>query len=87
MAAAEGVVFALVGVWEGFEAVEFSVGAEHVTAACQYLVGVSLMTHVPDDAVVGRIEHIVHGNGEFYRSQARPEMTGVLTELVNDKVA
>ncbi len=39
------------------------------------LCGIALVAHVPDQAVVGRIEHVVQGDGELHHAEARAEVT------------
>ena len=84
MAATEGVVFALVGMWKGLDPVEFSVGAEFVSATCQNLVSVGLVSHVPHDAVVGGIVDVVKGYRQFDDTEAGCQVSGVDGEFFYD---
>ena len=84
---AEGVVFAFAWGGESRDAPQLAVGVEHVAPPGQYLVPVGLVPHVPDDAVVGRVEHIVQGHGEFHHAEARPQVSRVLGHLVDDERA
>ena len=43
---------------------KLSVGMEVVLTTCQYLMAVSLMAHIPHNAVVGGVEHVVQGYGK-----------------------
>ena len=74
MAGAEGVVFALVALAEAGQASRLAERADAVAAPGQNLVGVGLVAHVPDQPVVGRIEHMMQGNGELDHAQTCAEM-------------
>ena len=84
MAAGEGVVFAFLGAGEGADAVQFAVGVEAFAPPRQYLVAVGLVTHVPDDAVGRRVEHIVQGHRQLDDAQRRREVPGIDAHLLYD---
>ena len=44
------------------------------------------MSHIPDNAVVGRIEDVVERNGELYRSQRAREMAARLGDGIHNEV-
>ena len=73
MADAEGVVVAFAALGEARQATGLAHGMHLLHTAGENLVGVALVSHVPDDAVVGRVEHVVQGNGELHHAQARAE--------------
>lgn len=50
--------------------------AEVFAPAGQDLMAVSLMSHVPDDTVVGCIEYVVQRHRKVHCAQAGAEMTG-----------
>ena len=56
---------------------------EGIPASCQYLVSVGLMPHVPDDAILRSVEHIVQGNGQFHYSQTAGEVSWIPAQFVN----
>ena len=70
MTTGKGVVFAFFGRREGTDAVELTIGVEGIATTGQDLMAVGLMADVPDNAVVGRVEHVVHGHREFHGAQA-----------------
>ena len=37
--------------------------------------GVGLMAHIPDQTIIGGIEHVMQRNGKFHHTQAGTEMT------------
>jgi hypothetical protein len=49
-------------------------GVQLRATAGQYLVGIGLMSHIPDQAVMRGIEHVMQGDGQFDRAQTRGEM-------------
>ena len=74
----EGIVGALFGVRESADAPELAEGVEGLASAGEYLVTISLMPDVPDDAVVGRVEDVMQGHGQLHGAEAGTEMSGSL---------
>ena len=74
----EGIVGALFGVWESADAPELAEGVEGLASAGEYLVTISLMPDVPDDAVVGCVEDVMQGHGQLHGAEAGTEMSGSL---------
>ena len=71
---AEGIVFALRTLGEARKAPALAQGADPVTPAGDDLVGIALVPHVPDQLVLGRVEHIVDGDGQFDHAQPGPKV-------------
>ena len=84
---AKGVVGAFEDIGESADAVIFTIGHKGVAPAGQNLVPVGLMAHVPDELVVGRVEHIVQSHRQLDHAEARPEVPGVAREGVDDEAA
>ena len=63
VARAKGVVFRFVTLEKTAQTAVLLHGVEAVTASGQNLVGVGLVAHVPDQAVLRRLESVVQGNG------------------------
>ena len=74
----EGIVGALFGVGESADAAELAEGVEGLASAGEYLVTISLMPDVPDDAVVGRVEDVMQGHGQLHGAEAGAEVSGPL---------
>ena len=66
------------------QAVRGADGAEPVLASGQQLVHVGLVAHVPDELVLRRLEHAVHGHGQLHHAEIRTEMAAVLGESLNE---
>ena len=62
-------------------------GAERVTAAGEQLVGVALVTHVPDDLVVRALQHAVQRHGELHGAKAGGEMAADLADARQNRLA
>jgi hypothetical protein len=71
----------------GLMAPELAQRAHAITAASQYLVRISLVAHIPDDAVIRRVEHMVQGDGELDRAQVGRQMPAGLRHAVQQVVA
>ena len=65
MPCAESIVFAFVARGESAQTAQATDGRELLLASGQNLMAVSLMPHIPDDTVVGRIENIMQGHGQL----------------------
>ena len=87
VAGRERVVFAFLRVRKAAEPVEAAQGVEGVAPAREQLVAVGLMAHVPYDAVVGGIEHIVERHRYLDGSHRRGEMTRMDSQLLDEKPA
>ncbi len=84
MAAGERVVFTLKRTRKRKNATKLAIGAETVASACENLVAVGLMTYIPYDTVVGRVEHIVECHRQFHHAQTRCEMAGIDRHLIDN---
>ncbi|TXT42998.1 MAG: hypothetical protein FD137_1969 [Spirochaetes bacterium] len=56
-------------------------------APCKELVGIGLMSHVPYQGVLGRIEDPVQSDSEFYDTEVGGEMASILTHRVDDEAS
>ena len=74
MRGAEAVVFALGALGETGETAAHAQRTDTVAPAGQDLVRIGLMADVPDDAVVGRVEHVVQRAGQFHDAEPGAEM-------------
>ena len=87
MAGYESIIFALAGIGETAEATHLAIGVEPVATAREYLVHIGLVAHIPHQAVVGRVKHIVQGHIDFDSSHARGKMARIGRQLVNQESA
>ncbi len=71
---AEGIVLALGALGETRQAPALAQGANAVAPAGENLVRIGLMAHVPDHDVLGRLEHMVQGDGQFDNAQTRAQV-------------
>jgi hypothetical protein len=49
-------------------------------------VGVGLVAHVPDDAVFGRVEDVVQGDGQLYRAKVGREVAARSGDGVDQEI-
>jgi hypothetical protein len=70
----EGIVLAFVTLGEAREAAGGAERANAVAAAGQDLVGIALMSHVPDQLVLGRVEDGVDRHGQLDNAEAGAEV-------------
>ena len=78
MAHSESVVGAFAHLGEAGQAAHLAVVDEGLAAAGEYLVRIGLMPHVPDNLVKRSVVDLVQGDGDLDRTEARPDMAGVL---------
>jgi hypothetical protein len=81
VAGSVAVVLALGAEGEAVQAVGRPDGVEAVLPAGQQLVDIDLMAHVPDEFVLRRGEHAVHGDGQFHDPQIGTEVAAIGREL------
>ena len=74
MTAAEGIVLALFAFRERRETAFFFDRMQQIAPAGQHFVRVGLVTDIPDQPVVRRVEYVVQGDRQFDRAQARRKM-------------
>ena len=84
MSAGKRVIFAFFGRGEGHKSMQAAIGGETVFSSCQNLVSSCLMTHVPNDAVIGCVIHIMQRNGQFHHAKTAGKMARVARELLDD---
>src|SRR5271165_3839884 len=58
-----------------------------IPAACQNLMDVTLMAHVPDDSVAGHVENAVQREGQFDDAEIRSEVPAVLRARSDQQLA
>lgn len=87
MSGNESVIFALGGSREGRQSLELSIRVETLPATGQNLMGISLMTYVPDQFVVWGVKNVMKGNGEFDGAQRGAQMPGIMAEFLDDEIA
>ena len=86
MTDAEGVVLAFRTRREGCEAAALFDRTQGIAPSREHLVRVGLVAHVPDQAVVRGVEHVVQRDGQFDGAEPRREMAAPLADRV-DQVA
>ena len=83
---AEGVVHAFVATREAAHAAVLAQRGHAVAAAGQDLVWIGLMTDVPDQAVIRRVEHVMQRDGELDRAQVGRQVAARAGNAVQQKV-
>ena len=88
----ERIVFALAAPGEAGQPAALAQGPDPVAPAGEDLVGIALVADIPDQNVLGGVEHRMQRDGEFDDAETRAEMTsglrhrgdGFVPELVAD---
>ena len=86
MGGAEGVVIAFVAARETAQAVQLAQRGHPVAATRQDLVRIGLMAHIPDDAVFGRVEHVMQGHRQLDRAQVGTQVATGTGNAVQQKL-
>ena len=84
VSARECVVLAFFRGRERAYAAQFAVSVELVLASGEYLVAVRLMSYVPHDAVVGRVQHVVQRHRQLHHAKRRRKVSGVDGQFLHD---
>jgi len=85
--APESVVFALGHARKTADAVQPAFGSESLAAPGDDLVGVGLVTDVPDDLILRGFEDVMQRCGQLHGPEARSQMTRIDRTLVDDIMA
>ena len=83
MRGAERVVFALRALGEAGQPAALADGAHAVAPAGEDLVRIGLVADVPDQAIIGGVEHVVQRDGQFHDAEAGAEMAAGLGDGVD----
>ena len=83
----KAVIRALTAARKARKASQGTQGVELGGASGQQLVGVGLMSHVPDDLVLLHIEGMQQGQGQFHDPQRGGQMPAVLGHHIDDALA
>ena len=87
VAHAKGVVFALAADRERRQTIFQFDGGQLFAAAGEHLVRVGLVPYVPDEAVVGRVEHVMQRECKFDGAKARGEVAASLADSIDEEGA
>mgnify|MGYP003341586177 CR=1 FL=1 len=74
MGGTKGIVGALATHRKSADSVQLAQGMHPLAPSGQDFVRIGLMAHIPHDAVVRRVEHIVQRHGEFNRTEVGAEV-------------
>ena len=77
MSCAEVIEFAFGNLREPTQALMLPDRMELIKSPCQYLVGVALMPHVPNDLIPSYVEGAVYSYSKFNNSQIGRQMSAV----------
>ena len=83
---AEGIVFAFGTRRKRRQAIGLLDGMEPPAAAGEHLVRIGLVPHVPHQPVIGGVEHVVQGDGQFDRTQACCKVASTRADAVNQEL-
>jgi hypothetical protein len=84
---AEGIVLAFGAEHEAVEAAGLADGFELLLAAGEEFVDVALVADVEDEAVLRRVEDVVHGDGEFDDTEVRADVSASFCDAQNQPLA
>src|SRR5205814_5143974 len=84
---AESVVLALDAAREARDSPAHAYAAHRLTAAGENLVRIGLVSHVPDDAVIGRVEDMVQRDGQLDRPKVGGQVTAGLADRFENEGA
>ena len=87
MGGAESVVLALAAPREARDAPAHAYAAHRFTAAGENLVRIGLVSHVPDDAIMRRIEDVMQRDGQLDRPQIGGQVAAGLADRFQDESA
>ena len=83
MASAKWIIGAFGPAGETGETIFLPDGAHAIAPIGQYFVGVALMSHVPNQLVVGGVENRMQGHGQFHHAQPGTKVPAGLRNTIN----
>ena len=87
MRGAKGVELAFVATGKSAQTMTLAQAAHLFAPTRQNFVGISLVAHVPHDAVMRRVEHIVKSHRQLDRAQVRAQMPARFGHAVQQVIA
>ena len=75
MRGAEWIIFAFAALGETRKPATRPQCADPVAASGENFVRIALMDNIPDQTVVGRVEHIMDGGGQLHNAKSGPQMS------------
>jgi hypothetical protein len=87
VAHAEGIVGAFGALGKARGAVLLADPRQRISAPGEDLVAVALVAHVPHQSVIGGVEHIVQGDGQFHRTQVGRQVAAAAAQGVDQEGA
>ena len=85
MSRIKAVAFAFLAFGETAHAAVLAQMLKALPPSGQKLVGIGLMAHVPDDLILGQIQHQMERHGQLHSAQVGAEMASRHTDLVHQK--
>ena len=86
MTHAKSVVLTFTASGEGRKTILVFNGMQSITTSGEHLVWISLMSHIPHQAIIRCIENIMQGDSEFHRAQSSGEVATFLTNGVDQEI-
>src|SRR5215831_15291351 len=84
MAYSKRVIFTFTPSWKAAKSPVFSVCKKFIAPACKDLMSIGLVSHVPNQLIIGRVENVMKRNCQLNHTQACPKMTAVNTDNINN---
>ena len=86
MSGVKAVAAALTALRKTAHAAKFAQAGKILPASRQKLVGVGLMSNIPDHLVLRQIKHQMHRHGKLHHTEVRCQMTSVFTDRPDQKL-
>ena len=87
MACNEGIVLALVRIGERRQTFELPIGMKTIPTTGENLMGICLMTHIPNQFVFRGVENIMQRHGQLDSTKRGTQMARILTQRIDDELA
>ena len=84
MTAHKGVIAALAASRETAQTAQLAIGGEGVATLGDDLMGIGLVSDVPNQLIVRGVENVVDCRCQLHRTQTRTKMTGIYGALLDD---
>ena len=86
MSGIKSIIIAFLALGESAHAVKLSQAVKPILAPGQKLVGIGLMSHVPDNLILRQVQCQVQRHGKLHSSQIGPKVSTCDTDLFNEEL-
>jgi len=75
MPRAKGIIFTFFALCKTGQTTALANSTHAITSASEDFMGITLVAHIPDQFILGRVKYVMQCHGQFHNPKARAQMT------------